>query len=117
MSEELTETQVEELVGMLHSLRAELSQRIAKGHGTDVVELTSAVGRVSRIDDLQQQAMAQEQVRRAELRLAQVDEALRTASRGEYGLCKICGDDIGYGRLRARPESPGCVACMASMGR
>ena len=43
--------------------------------------------------------------------------ALRTADAGDYGICKLCGDDIGYGRLKARPESPACVGCMRDVER
>ena len=35
----------------------------------------------------------------------------------EYGDCKVCGEPIGFARLRARPESPACVSCMAKLER
>ncbi len=71
----------------------------------------SAVGRLSRVDALQQQAMAQAQEQRTQLRLDQIVGALRRLDAGEYGLCGRCGEEIAPGRLHARPEAPFCVAC------
>jgi DnaK suppressor protein len=114
--DELTSAQEDELIADLRALRSELAELLGAAHGTEVVELTSAVGRVSRIDAIQQQAMAQEQLRRHEQRAKVVAVALKTVEQGDYGFCKKCGEPIGYGRLKARPETPCCVICMASLG-
>jgi len=76
----------------------------------------AAVGRVSRIDAIQQQKMAQAERRRAEVRLLQVRRALARIDDDTYGECLRCGDDIALGRLRARPEAPFCVACASELG-
>ena len=34
-----------------------------------------------------------------------------------YGLCRRCGDPIGYPRLKARPESPYCLDCQDEVDR
>ena len=82
-----------------------------------VVELDQgAVGRLSRMDAIQQQQMADAQKRRNELRLQQIAVALADFE-DEYGWCKKCGEPIGFARLKARPESPCCVTCMAALGR
>lgn len=116
MPDELTEAQEQELIADLMALKVELGERLSAAHGTEVVELTSAVGRVSRIDAIQQQAMAQEQLRRHEQRAKVVEGALKTVASGDYGYCKKCGEPIGFGRLKARPETPCCVECMAELG-
>jgi len=38
-------------------------------------------------------------------------EALDRLRFGEYGTCRICGESIAAGRLRAIPEVTTCVAC------
>ena len=114
MPDELTEDQLEELHADLLALRENLrGARDATGQAAETVHLDqSAVGRVSRIDAIQHQAMAQEQLRRNELRLKQVAVALDAFRDDDYGWCRKCGEPVGYPRLKARPETVVCVPCM-----
>jgi len=41
--------------------------------------------------------------------LTQVEAALERISAGTYGSCSICGEQIGEGRLEARPWTPFCI--------
>ncbi len=77
----------------------------------------SAVGRVSRIDAIQQQQMAQAERRRLRVRLQQIDRALVAMEDDDYGWCTRCGEAIGFRRLKIRPESALCVACLAALER
>ena len=43
--------------------------------------------------------------------LAQIARARTAIAAGTYGTCESCGDDIGAGRLEARPASTRCVRC------
>ena len=79
--------------------------------GAKPVGLDQPIGRLSRMDALQQQSMSQASQRIARLRLAQVEAALQRIAQEEYGFCVGCGEEIGHGRLKARPETPFCVAC------
>lgn len=119
MNAELTEEQVAELHERLLALRAELVETaVTTAEHAGTVELDqAAVGRISRVDALQQQSMAQAQQRRNELRGKQIAVALAMFADGDYGWCKVCGDPIGYGRLSARPESVCCVPCMREVER
>ncbi|PZD93872.1 molecular chaperone DnaK [Paenibacillus sambharensis] len=44
-----------------------------------------------------------------ELHLARIDEALEAMNKGEYGLCRSCGNPIPLERLQALPETLYCV--------
>ena len=72
----------------------------------------SMVGRLSRMDALQAQQMAQETARRRQLQLQQIDSALRRMEAGDYGYCFICGDEIGTARLNFDPANTRCIGCM-----
>lgn len=72
-----------------------------------------AVGRLSRVDALQQQKMAQAGKRNQQRRLAQADAALRRLEAGEYGACLSCDEPISQARLTARPEAPFCLSCQS----
>jgi DnaK suppressor protein len=69
------------------------------------------LGRVSRTDAMQDQAMAQEIERRREVELARIDSALERLAEGEYGWCVTCGEEIEPQRLELDPAIPLCLAC------
>ena len=79
-----------------------------------VVELDqTTTGRLSRMDALQGQAMAQATSARAEQELRAIDVALIRVEQGEYGECLECGESIAVGRLRANLVATLCIACAA----
>lgn len=68
-------------------------------------------GRLSRMDAMQQQAMAQATASSARARLAALGAALRRIDEGSYGECAGCGEMISAARLEARPEARLCISC------
>ncbi len=108
----LTPDQVEELRKELVALRRELARDLDSSlEGTRPVELDAPIGRLSRMDALQQQSMAQATRQAAAMRTKLAETALRRMETDEYGLCLECEDGIGYARLKARPEALLCVSC------
>jgi len=70
-----------------------------------------SVGRLSRMDAMQQQAMAKAtQTRRAQLR-RRIQTALARMEEGEYGYCTECDEDISLKRLDHDPTVPTCINC------
>jgi DnaK suppressor protein len=43
--------------------------------------------------------------------MAKIDEAIDRIDQKTYGICESCGDEIGEGRLRARPVTTLCIQC------
>ncbi len=43
--------------------------------------------------------------------LVKIDEALDRLKDGTYGLCEVCGGEIGMARLTARPVTTLCIGC------
>ena len=92
--------------------RALLDIAAAGEQGAATVELDQTrVGRVSRMDALQQQAMSQEAKRRREVALRNIELALARMDAGDYGFCDDCGEEIPPGRLEIDPAGPLCVDC------
>jgi DnaK suppressor protein len=110
----MNEKQLDTFRQALISLREELEQlENACGEATGTVELDqSKVGRLSRMDALQAQQMAQETSRRRQLQLRKIDGALHRMDAGDYGHCVICGDEIVAARLNFDPTSTRCMECM-----
>ena len=71
----------------------------------------TSVGRLSRMDAMQQQAMAAAQARRRAGRLRALENAIRRVEADEFGWCEECGEPIPEGRLEIDPTSTRCVAC------
>ena len=78
----------------------------------DTVELDQqAVGRLSRMDAMQQQAMAEAQERTRQLDLQRIEQAYRRIRDEDYGYCMECDEEIPDGRLAIDPMAERCVKC------
>ncbi len=97
----------------LLQLRAELQAEAAAAEGSaDIVELDqSKVGRLSRMDAMQAQAMAQASGLRREATLRRIAAALKRVDEGEYGACLECGEPINQKRLEFDPTALLCIDC------
>ncbi len=71
---------------------------------TVVLDQTS-VGRLSRMDALQAQAMAQETQRRRKLEIQKIDAAFKRMEEGEFGYCIKTGEEIPLQRLELDPAA------------
>jgi DnaK suppressor protein len=74
------------------------------------------VGRLSRMDALQSQAMSLEAERRRKLELQRIEASLKRIEEGEYGYCVSCGEQIPLRRLELDPTLPTCVDCAETSG-
>lgn len=110
----MDEAEIERFKATLVRLKADLRElEDVSGDAARPVELDqSRVGRVSRVDALQAQQMAQEASRRRKQQLVRVEAALRRIESGEYGGCFVCGEDIDVRRLGIDPTSTRCPECM-----
>ena len=70
-----------------------------------------AQGRLSRMDAMQRQAMAQAVERRRLGRMVKIKAALQRMEDGEFGFCLDCGDEIATARLDQDPTVPNCIDC------
>lgn len=98
----------------LHARLKTLDAEDAAGlDGQKTVELDQqAVGRLSRMDALQNQAMAQAQARRRGAERLRIQAALQRLAEEEYGFCTDCGEEIEPARLAVDPSIPKCLDCM-----
>ena len=94
---------------------SELAEEDARGRsGQAIVELDQqAVGRLSRQDALQSQAMARATHARRDVERRRLRAALERIDDGEFGTCEDCGEEIGAGRLELDPAVTRCISCAA----
>jgi DnaK suppressor protein len=114
---------MEEQAVDLNEFKALLMARSAELKGMEesatqaaqTVELDqSRVGRLSRMDALQGQAMAKETNRRRQLELTRIGAALRRIEAGDYGMCLRCEELIAPARLRFDPSATLCMECASA---
>lgn len=102
------------------AVRVELERRRAElvaldetsrdSRGTVTLDQQS-VGRLSRMDALQGQAMARAGQARAEAELQRIAAALRRLDGDDYGYCLRCDEPVAAGRLEADPSATLCIHC------
>ncbi|HEB79874.1 MAG TPA: TraR/DksA family transcriptional regulator [Rhodospirillales bacterium] len=109
----LTKSQIKNFKALLEAERDDL-RRLAAASEEDrkPVELDqTTVGRLSRMDAMQNQAMALETGRRREQELRRVEAALARIEGGAFGACAACGEDVELKRLKLDPATPICIGC------
>jgi DnaK suppressor protein len=112
---ELNKQQLAELHQDLLGLRKELQELLENSSaGAQPVSLDEPIGRLSRMDAMQQQSMVQANRRTTQTRLIRIEAALRRHASDEYGFCMGCEEEIGYARLKAQPEAPFCIDCQSN---
>jgi len=110
----MEQNQLDDFRQVLISLREEIEQlNNANKEAADTVVLDqSMVGRLSRMDAMQAQQMAQETARRRQIQMQKIDSALRRMDAGEFGYCLICDKEVAVARLEFDPACTRCIGCM-----
>ena len=104
----------------LDELAVILSKKIAttKESITELKELTkpispeNAIGRISRMDAINNKSVNESALRQAEQRIIKLNHAKSELHSKHFGLCNKCGNQIQLGRLKFRPESVYCMNCV-----
>jgi len=110
---DLSETDLQRFNLLLLKLKTDLLKAGETGEQAEgVVELDQArVGRLSRMDAMQAQAMSKETGRRRRQQVLAINAAIERISAGEYGDCLECGEIINPMRLEANPSATLCISC------
>ena len=113
---ELSQQQIEALRSTLVSSQQALQeQMLSTDSSTKPVTLDQqSVGRVSRVDAIQQQQMAIANQQQADQLLKRIELALLRINSGEYGTCLKCDEPIAFARLQAQPYASLCIDCQSA---
>jgi DnaK suppressor protein len=112
----LNDQDLQQFKEALLNLRSDLLAVESSGQeaAQPVVLDQTTIGRVSRMDALQDQAMAKASQERRHIQLQRIEAALRRIENGEYGWCLRCGEMIATKRLDFDPTAPLCIDCASS---
>lgn len=78
---------------------------------TQPISPENAIGRVSRMDAINNKSVAENSLRMSEETLIRLKEAYENINTPEFGLCQKCKKDIEFERLLFMPESRRCTPC------
>lgn len=114
--EPLTPEQLRELKEELQrremQVREEIRQELINSDDENYTELAGRVhdsGEESVADLLADLNISR--VDRQVRQLREIDRALQRVRTGTYGQCEMCGNEIGYARLRSYPTAVRCIEC------
>ena len=114
--EELSQQQIDHLHILLLDQQEKLVKQQADADAaTRPVTLDQqSVGRVSRIDAIQQQQMAIANQQQTMHSLKQVELALKRIKDGDFGFCTECGEPVSFARLQVQPFARLCLDCQSA---
>ncbi len=78
---------------------------------TKPVSPDDAIGRISRMDAINNKSVTEAALREAEQKLRNLQHALNRVGTSDFGICARCKNPIPVGRILIRPQSPYCVRC------
>lgn len=109
----LSDSELEQLRVALLAQRDALDEtRDVNAEASSTVELDQTrVGRLSRMDALQGQAMSQAAGQRRQQMRQRIESALHRLEAGDYGYCLRCEEPIAAARLFADPAATLCIRC------
>ncbi|WP_353777389.1 TraR/DksA C4-type zinc finger protein [Winogradskyella sp. 3972H.M.0a.05] len=78
---------------------------------TKPISPSDAIGRVSRMDAINNKSVNEASLRQAKLKLVNLNRVLDKFGTEDFGICLKCKQPIPVGRILIRPESLLCVNC------
>jgi DnaK suppressor protein len=78
---------------------------------TQPISPDDAIGRVSRMDAINNKSVNDAALRQAEEKLKKLNYVLKKIGSEDFGKCVKCGQEIPLGRILIKPESVYCVRC------
>ena len=96
---------------ILDSIKVEEGKVIVLKELTKPISPENAIGRVSRMDAINNKSVNEATLRTAENKLKKLHYASTQLDEANFGKCAVCGADIQEGRLMLIPESNKCVRC------
>lgn len=108
----MTEQEVKEITKLIDHKISEIEQEIQElTELTRPVSLDASIGRLSRMDAINNKAINEMALRDKKQTLKKLERAKERAEQRELGTCLRCGDEIPFGRLKIMPYTTRCVKC------
>lgn len=108
----LSDEQRKEIENTIHEQLKEVNARIEEYKDlTKPIAPENAIGRVSRMDAINNKSVNEAALRQAETKKDKLELALSKIAEPYFGICRSCGNAIPIGRVMLMPQSNKCVNC------
>lgn len=108
----MTENEKKKILSLIQQQMEALSLEIKQLiEFTKPVQLDSSIGRLSRMDAINNKTINEKALREKRQTLKKLERALERAESGDFGMCLACGKEIPAGRLNIMPYTTRCVQC------
>lgn len=108
----MTKSELEEIKSLILSQMEEIKDDIRHlQEVTKPITLDSSIGRVSRMDAINNKAINDMSLRDKKKTLQRLEKAMDRYDDGKLGTCMKCGGEIPLGRLKIMPYTTRCVKC------
>ena len=105
MNESIIREKIEEEISKTEKLIADYKDM------SQPVSPENAIGRISRMDAINNKSITESALRQAEGKLSKLKQALEKVGTKDFGICRKCHQPIPLGRILLIPESTRCVQC------
>ena len=96
------------IIEKIENLEAEI---ISLKEMTQPVSPDSSIGRISRMDAINNKSVMESSLRNSEAKLSSLKFALENIHSDDFGICIKCKQPIPEGRILLMPEKRTCVKC------
>ena len=108
----MTEAEKSEIIEIIHADIEKLVKKITELKDfTEPISPDDAIGRVSRMDAINNKSIFDASMRNSQERLSQLKEMLKHID-DDFGICIKCRQSIPFERLKIRPEIRLCASCL-----
>ncbi len=108
----MTEKEKEELKTLIDEKIESIKEEIIElTELTKPVSLDASIGRLSRMDAINNKAINEKQLREKKSTLQKLERAQERYKEDKLGMCLKCGEEIPFGRLKIMPYTTRCVKC------
>lgn len=109
----MTSKEKEKLIGIIADRIGQLNEEISELQElTKPIPLDAAIGRVSRMDAINNKTINEASLRDKKKILKRLERALDQSLDKDFGKCQKCGKEIPFGRLEYMPHTTRCVHCV-----
>lgn len=96
------------IISQIDALKEEMNELVEL---TKPVSLDASIGRISRMDAINNKAINEMALREKKKTLKKLEQALERVEDNSAGKCLKCGGDIPFGRLEFMPYTTRCIQC------
>ncbi|MDT8402725.1 MAG: TraR/DksA C4-type zinc finger protein [Bacteroidales bacterium] len=110
----MTDKEKTELVTIIEEEMVRVRKKIMElEEFTQPVAPDNAIGRISRMDAINNKSIYDASISNSRNRLAQLENILKMKDDSSFGVCIKCHQSIPFERLRIRPEIRLCAGCLS----